>query len=238
MDNLITLCADSSATLSVALQVGDNLYEETVSGEMRHGELLLPITQSLLSRAKISTLQVTHLGVTSGPGSFTGVRTAATIFKTIAWSNQIPLYSYNTLDVLASSALSLPFVIVPIIDAKKSSLFTAIYYDNKRVSDIMDIKAELLFELLASDLETRYELPQGKQIFLIGDGILPYKEQIGKRNFLTATQTHSVVRASIICQKLRDDIMKNDETHLVNALSFSPQYHREADASLSPKKGN
>jgi tRNA threonylcarbamoyladenosine biosynthesis protein TsaB len=81
-----------------------------------------------------------------GPGSFTGLRIGFSAAKGLAFSLGIPLASVPTLDCMARPFSSWPGLVLPLMDAKKSRYFTALYRGGRRLSDYMDAEIPLISE--------------------------------------------------------------------------------------------
>lgn len=77
----------ATTTASVALYALDQellLAEMTWQARRRHTQELLPTAQALLRQMDVAPAQITALAVTTGPGSFTGVRIAISVVKGMA----------------------------------------------------------------------------------------------------------------------------------------------------------
>ena len=99
---MITILLDSSNTnLSVGI-ARDNLLLESVSYEawQRQSEYMVPELNKLLEKYNVSKNDIGEVIVAMGPGSYTGVRIAITIAKTIAVALDAKLYAVSSLRVL------------------------------------------------------------------------------------------------------------------------------------------
>lgn len=99
---MITILLDSSNTnLSVGI-AKDNLLLDYVSYEawQRQSEYMIPELDKLLTKYDIKKEDITDVIVAKGPGSYTGVRIAITIAKTITTALDIKLYAVSSLRVL------------------------------------------------------------------------------------------------------------------------------------------
>ena len=165
---MITLAFDSVAKIaSVALCDGERvLAEYSIDNGMTQSELLLPMAESILSSVGLSFSDVELYACTTGPGSFTGVRIGVSLIKGLAFGKGTPCVSVSSLDSLAENAAGLTGVIVPVMDARRSQVYTAIFESDgeslTRVSEDMAIPLSTLAELLK-----KYD---GMPIYLIGDG--------------------------------------------------------------------
>ena len=97
----IILLDSSNTNLSVGI-AKDNVLLESVSYEawQRQSEYMIPELDKLLQKYKVSNDEIDAVMVAPGPGSYTGVRIAITIAKTIATALNIKLYAVSSLRVL------------------------------------------------------------------------------------------------------------------------------------------
>ncbi len=105
LDNPLILAVETSGRLgSVALAQGDKLLSEiSFSGPMRHSAEIFPAITDLLSRFGKKPDQIEHIFISAGPGSFTGLRIAVTLAKTLAMANGAKIVAVDTLDVIAAN---------------------------------------------------------------------------------------------------------------------------------------
>lgn len=113
---------------SVALGLGPALLaEHAFSHTMRHAAELMPTLAELCRQQAWSPAQIDHVYVSTGPGSFTGVRIAISIARALAQSTGCKLVAVPTLDVLAQNAPSEVANLVVLLDAKRGQVFAAHY---------------------------------------------------------------------------------------------------------------
>lgn len=88
--------------IGIALHDGENLLAESLwLGGRRHTVLLAPEVALMLRRITAEPEILTAVAVTSGPGSYTGLRIGMAFAKGLALSHHLPLVDVMTLDVLA-----------------------------------------------------------------------------------------------------------------------------------------
>lgn len=94
-----TLAIDTSGSKG-SLALGDR----QVSWEKKaiHSEIATVKLQELLASAQVPLKSLEKIVVNSGPGSFTGIRVGMNLARTLAYSLNIPVMSFNTLALLAS----------------------------------------------------------------------------------------------------------------------------------------
>jgi len=72
--------------------------------EQSHSTLTMPSIEKILKAASITVQNLKEIFVVNGPGSFTGVRIAVTIAKTLAFTLNIPIKTITSLEVKAISS--------------------------------------------------------------------------------------------------------------------------------------
>ena len=126
----VILAADTStATNSVAICRGDAVLAETIiEGGRRHSERLIPTVDWLLGEAGIALSDIELLAISLGPGSFTGLRIGAAMWKGLALANGLPLIGVPTLDAMTRlSPFSPKGYVAAILDARMKEVFASVY---------------------------------------------------------------------------------------------------------------
>ena len=96
------LCIDtSSASCSVALSRGDEILLEIENTPQKHSERVLEMCDALLTQAGIGVNELDALGISQGPGSFTGVRIGVSVAQGIAFAANLPVVAVSSLALLA-----------------------------------------------------------------------------------------------------------------------------------------
>lgn len=131
------LSLDSTAEVaSVALVDEDALLASyTLESGNTHSTTLLPMIESVLSVLRLRPDDIDLLALSAGPGSFTGVRIGAANLKGIAFANNIPCIGVSSLEAMAWNLKELCGVVIPAINARRETLFTACFkVENGRVT--------------------------------------------------------------------------------------------------------
>ena len=150
------LATDTSATTaSVAIcEDGVLLAEYTVNNGNTHSETLLPMVESALRALSLSTADVDLFACSAGPGSFTGVRIGAATVKGLAFGTNKPCAAVSTLDALAYNLLGYKGLICPVMNARRSQVYTALFESDgekiKRLSEDEAISIQELDEKLSA----------------------------------------------------------------------------------------
>ena len=162
------LSVDSSAKIaSVALLEDKKLLAEySLNNGNTHSETLLPMAEALFRMLSIKASDIDLFAASTGPGSFTGVRIGAATLKGMAFGTGKPCVGVSTLEALAYNMRSHKGMICPVMNARRSQVYTAIFESDGgelvRVTEDMAIGADDLDQKLS-----QYNAP----IYLCGDGI-------------------------------------------------------------------
>lgn len=118
----------SGISCSVAAFEGSQLIgsNQAATGT-RTTRAMLPLTQSLLEEVGWRTADIDTVGVTRGPGSFTGLRIGLTTAKTLAYATRAAIRSAGTLDVIAAQITGEASTAWTLLDAQREQLFAACY---------------------------------------------------------------------------------------------------------------
>lgn len=118
----------SNQPLSVAVTADDSLLAETtLTTHRKHAEFLMPVIEDLVGKAGLTPKDLDRIVVASGPGSYTGIRMATTVAKTLAATLGIELVTVSSLLALALNITKPAGLINPIFNARNQNLFTGLY---------------------------------------------------------------------------------------------------------------
>jgi tRNA threonylcarbamoyladenosine biosynthesis protein TsaB len=93
----------STEACSVALQIGDKTIAKFADEPRSHSRLLMPMVQQVLAEAQIKVNQLDAIGVSIGPGSFTGLRIGFAAVQGMAYGADIPVTPVSTLELIAAT---------------------------------------------------------------------------------------------------------------------------------------
>lgn len=142
------LAFDTSADiLSICLLNGQNQFLTETRGELKHAQTLLPGINHVLSQAGLTPADLDLVVCSRGPGSFTGLRIGMATAKGLSEGTGVPVFSVDTLDALAYPYRYCHGSVIPVLDAKKSRFYAALYTEGRRKTDQLDCGHEELLEL-------------------------------------------------------------------------------------------
>jgi len=141
------LCIETSTSVcSAAICKDGEPVKQCISYEgSNHARLLPRYIEELLSLAREQGLSIEAVALSEGPGSYTGLRIGASTAKGLCYGLNIPLIPIPTLEVLCEAAREKipciharlqsaePAVLVPMIDARRMEVYTAIFDSESKV---------------------------------------------------------------------------------------------------------
>ena len=163
---LILAFETSAKAASVALMEGEKLLGESYQNTgLTHSQTLMVMAEDLLKQCNKTVQDVTAVAVAEGPGSFTGVRIGVAAAKGFAWGREIPCYGISTLEAMAESLGIYQGYVCPVMDARRSQVYNALFYVNNGVVERRKEDRAISLADLGAELA---EL--NAPIFLVGDG--------------------------------------------------------------------
>lgn len=177
----------ATSIASVALvEGGESIAEELHDGHRgtieaatvqlagNHSEFILPAIQLLLDKTHTTLSSVSGIAVTIGPGSFTGLRIGLATVKGLAYEWGIPVVGISTLEAHAARAKKFGGLICPLLDARKSEVYFALFRcdgdDPSRLTDDAVGSVKSVIESLQ-----KYGARHSEPMLLVGDGAAAYK---------------------------------------------------------------
>lgn len=131
MTALLTIDTSTPAC-SVALQVGGRSLGRYSEEPRSHTRLIMSMINEVLSEAELGINQLDVIGVTVGPGSFTGLRIGFATVQGLAFAAGIPVVPVSTLQLMAATYARLVDApsgtrVVPVLDARMAEFNCAVY---------------------------------------------------------------------------------------------------------------
>ena len=219
----ILLIETSTSVLSVALAQDGTVVSERVCTEARmQASLTAPLVKEVLDEAGMTAKDCDAVCVSSGPGSYTGLRVGVSTAKGLAFGAGKPLLAVGTLDILVASCHSeRSGFIVPMIDARRMEVYTAVYSgEGQRLTEVEA-------KVIGPDSFAEY-LEQGEVLF-VGDGALKCRDVIG--------QPHARFQEAFpLARHMAKAAQKAfDEGKFENLAYFEPFYLKDFIATVSKK---
>jgi tRNA threonylcarbamoyladenosine biosynthesis protein TsaB len=127
---------------SAALSVDGAVLERYALAPRQHAALMLPMIESLLLEAGLTVSQLDAIAFGRGPGSFTGVRIAASMVQGIAFAADLPVVPVSTLAALALGGMreSQLSRVMAVMDARKAEVYWGCYV--KTGDDVVTLQGD------------------------------------------------------------------------------------------------
>ncbi|MEG1458863.1 MAG: tRNA (adenosine(37)-N6)-threonylcarbamoyltransferase complex dimerization subunit type 1 TsaB [Acetivibrio sp.] len=218
---------DSSGIVASTALFSDGvmLAEYTTNFKKTHSQTLLPMIEQIVKMTETELKTIDAIAVAGGPGSFTGLRIGSATAKGLALALNKPIISVPTLEGLAYNFFGCEAFICPIMDARRSQVYTGLYRFEGEKFEIISEQKAISIEELMEDLEERKQ----KVIFL-GDGVGVYRDFIEKNmktEFLFAPKHLLMQRAGAVCTRA-EELYKQGK--IETAVEHKPDYLRLSQA--------
>lgn len=160
----------STSVCSVALsQDGACLFVKESREGPSHATLLAPYVEEALGFADSHAIPLDAVAVSSGPGSYTGLRIGVSTAKGVCYGRGVPLISVSTLELLCVPVLlyeeDLPddALLCPMIDARRMEVYAAVY--DRSLRPLRQVGADVVEEGTYGEF-----LDGGRPVYFFGNG--------------------------------------------------------------------
>lgn len=186
----------SSESASAALLLDHQLIQRQTFGVATHSNSILPMVQSLLQEAGIGLSTCDAIAFGSGPGSFTGVRTACGVVQGLAFGADLPVIPIVTLVALAEACRhnSGAEQVLAAMDARMGEVYWAQYRFDAHLHNWITVveptlcAPELICPIMVDGLA------------LVGNGFAAYSDQFPLPATLLASAQTAVPEAGAIAR--------------------------------------
>jgi len=193
-----------------------------------HARLLMPMIQTLLADLEIPRSQLKAIGVSKGPGSYTGLRVGVATAKGLAMSLNIPLLAMDALAALSWQVKDLARLldahICPMIDARRMEVYTTFF--DKDLNQLRPIHAQIVEEY------TFDTILKERKIFFVGDGVAKCRPLLNR--YANALPLPGIIASA---KGMGDTLYKNYNSQTwVDLERFEPFYLKDFVATKPKKK--
>jgi tRNA threonylcarbamoyladenosine biosynthesis protein TsaB len=211
---------------SVALTKGKKTIAiEETNIENSHSSKLTIFIQELCKRANVKLEEVDVVAVSSGPGSYTGLRIGVSVAKGLCFSLEKPLISVETLHAMAlnfvmqkEEELSPNILLCPMIDARRMEVYSALFSpSNKRITKTDAIIID----------ENSFSTYFDKKLLIFGDGaeksknVIPHAEYIP--NVYPTAKTIGIIAEEKFEKQDFEDIAYFEPFYLKDFIAAKPK---------------
>ena len=148
------LALDSSGLVASVAVVEDEklLAEYTVNYKKTHSQTLLPMLDEIGKMIDLDLSTIDAIAVAAGPGSFTGLRIGSATAKGLGLALDKPLIAVPTVDALAYNLYGTDKLVCPIMDARRSQVYTGVYAFDDRTLKVLKPQMAISVEELTAHL--------------------------------------------------------------------------------------
>jgi tRNA threonylcarbamoyladenosine biosynthesis protein TsaB len=211
LGSVALLRADGGSLLTV-------VERQTLEGQ-RTAQSLAPTIRNVLEEAGWRPADLELICVTTGPGSFTGLRIGAVTAKTLAYATGAQLVGVHTLATIAAGIEPRPARLWTVLDAQRQELFVSCFERGEDLAEKPSPKTEILDVAQWLDQLKPGDAVAGPPVAKIGER-LPRGTTLVNQN-LWHPQAAALGRLGWRLFK---------RGHVVNPLELVPHYYRKSAA--------
>lgn len=235
------LAIDSSGLVaSVAIVEDDILVAEyNIQHKITHSQTLLPMLDHIREKIELDLATIDAIAIAKGPGSFTGLRIGSATVKGLGLVLDVPVIEIPTVDGIAYNMYGSNRLICPIMDARRSQVYTGLYSFEKcdKQADDMDggsvgyqMKVEKEQYIAIIDELVDEINAMGREVVFLGDGVPVYADRIRDRicvDYEFAPPMMNRQRAAVLATMARAYLLAGKT---VSADEHAPDYLRLSQA--------
>ena len=162
-----------NCSVSVAKDGKTIVLKELNDGGYSHAEKLHEFIKEVIAEAGIQFSDLKAIAVSKGPGSYTGLRIGVSAAKGLCFALNIPLIAINTLESLAQSISLIEGFKIPLLDARRMEVYSAVFKDN---NSVRNVEAEII------DATSFNDYLDKNTVYFLGDGAEKCKNLITHKN--------------------------------------------------------
>jgi tRNA threonylcarbamoyladenosine biosynthesis protein TsaB len=213
--------ATKNCSVALAKEGKTILSKEIAEEGYSHAERLHVFIEEIIQESVITFNDLSAIAVSQGPGSYTGLRIGVSAAKGLCYALNIPLIAVDTLQVLASQARVSEGLIVPMIDARRMEVYSAIF--NPNLENQRATAAEIITENSFEDFQ--------ETLYFVGDCAEKCQSVLTKGNFifLENTKYPSAKEMSML------SFIKFKKSDTVDVAYFEPYYLKDFMITISKK---
>lgn len=157
--------AGSCALCEISGEKTRVIAESFINTKQTHSQTLMPMAENMLKSVGAGFDKLDRVAVTSGPGSFTGVRIGVSAAKGLGYALGVPCVGVSALHAIALGLTGFEGVICAVMDARRSQFYNALF----SVKGGKPVRITPDRAISAEELETEL-LNYNEKIYLAGDG--------------------------------------------------------------------
>jgi tRNA threonylcarbamoyladenosine biosynthesis protein TsaB len=211
-----------NCSIAIAKEGKTILCKEIAEEGYSHAERLHVFIEEVIKETGIALKDLSAVAVSQGPGSYTGLRIGVSAAKGLCYALDIPLIAIDTLQVLASQVTIANGLIIPMIDARRMEVYSAIFTPS--FGNVRETQAEVITERSFEDLEG--------VVYFVGDCAEKCKPVLIKENFVFLDE----IKYPSARQMSWLSFEKHKKNDTVDVAYFEPYYLKDFMFTVSKKQ--
>ena len=145
---MLTLCIDTAYKYLTLVLMEDDKIIDSISFECfkRQSEEVFVYLDKLFNESKVDKKDIDAMCITKGPGSYTGVRIAITIAKTICYALHIKMYGVSSLKILEDN----DHPTICVFNARSGRSYVGVYHNDEIILDDQVMENDKLLSYISS----------------------------------------------------------------------------------------
>jgi tRNA threonylcarbamoyladenosine biosynthesis protein TsaB len=136
-------CAGAHCAAAVLLD-GHALATNSTQAERGHAQLLIPMLAELVEKAGFAFADIDRFAVTTGPGSFTGIRVALAAAHGLALGTGKPIIGVSVFEAMAAATPGIASRLLVAVDSRRVELFVQIFNKGGAASEPAMLAPEMV----------------------------------------------------------------------------------------------
>ncbi|MFA9190862.1 tRNA (adenosine(37)-N6)-threonylcarbamoyltransferase complex dimerization subunit type 1 TsaB [Flavobacterium sp. FZUC8N2.13] len=214
--------ATKNCSISIAKDGETIVCNEIAEEGYSHAERLHVFIEESIAAAGIRFKDLVAIAVSQGPGSYTGLRIGVSAAKGLCFALGVPLIAVDTLQSLAAQATIEKGFIVPMLDARRMEVYSAVF------SSDLQSQRNILAEVITEDSFQEYK----ETLYFVGDCVDKCKEVLTNPDFVFL-ETIKYPSANQMSALSYQKYLKED---FVDVAYFEPYYLKDFMITTSKKQ--
>lgn len=221
METILAFDAAASSYSAALYKDGKIIGYKNESSTLTHSQTLLPAIEEILKKNGLTMDGIDKIALTSGPGSFTGLKIAASTAKGLAFKNDIPCVFLSTLEAMAYGHSDFEGIIACSLDARRNMLYNAVFScKNGKIGRLTEDRQ------ISAEEAAKETAELGRTVLSVGDGAEILKTELEKSGVsVTVPENGSIIDARGIIDAVNDNKGK-----IVSSFELVPEYLRKPQA--------
>lgn len=207
--NILAFECSAKAASTALLSDGRLIAESYQNCGFTHSKTLLPLAEDMLNRSGKTFDDIDLYAVSSGPGSFTGLRIGISLVKGFAYGADKPCCGVSSLEAMAYLLPPSENIVCAVMDARAGQVYNALFDISDGVQRLCDDRA-ITVEALKTELQDT-----DRQITVIGDG-----------SYLLENCGFHMLPEHMCYQRASGVALCALASKSISAFELSPSYHR------------